>query len=89
MAGNTKKVKQKYAISDHKILIAQTIKAIINMEIIDLLENTTARIKRDGIKTVKEVRGCPEQLISFSQALSEKKRSCRNFSSKTSISTTG
>ncbi|MEK6623029.1 MAG: deoxyguanosinetriphosphate triphosphohydrolase [Planctomycetota bacterium] len=74
-----KKVKQKYAISDHKILIAQTIKAIINMEIIDLLENTTARIKRDGIKTVKEVRGCPEQLISFSQALSEKKKELQKF----------
>ena len=57
-------------------MIAQTIKAIINMEVIDLLENTTDRIKRDGIKTVKEVRSCPGQLISFSQDLSEKKRNC-------------
>ncbi len=74
-----KKVKQKYTINDHKILIAQTIKAIINTEVIDLLENTTARITRDGIKTVKEVRNCPEQLISFSQALSEKKKELQKF----------
>jgi len=74
-----KKVKQKYTIHNHNIVIAQTIKTIINTEIIDLLECTTARIKRNGINTVKEVRSSPEQLISFSQDLSEKKKELQRF----------
>ncbi|MBM2834507.1 MAG: Deoxyguanosinetriphosphate triphosphohydrolase-like protein, partial [Candidatus Brocadiaceae bacterium] len=47
-----KKVKQKYVINNHDILIAQTIRTLINMEVTDLLENTLSRLKREGIKTV-------------------------------------
>jgi len=74
-----KKVKQKYAVSNHDILIAQTIRTLINMEVTDLLENTLSRLKREGIKTVKDVRNHPGLIVSFSPALSEQKKKLQNF----------
>ncbi len=74
-----KKVKQKYIIHSHDILIAQTIKALINMEVTDLLENTMSIIKREGIKTVKDVREYSILIASFSSALSEQKKKLQEF----------
>ncbi len=74
-----KKVKQKYVISDRSILIAQTIRTLINVEVTDLLENTLSRLKREGITTVADVRNHPELLVSFSPALSEQKKKLQRF----------
>ncbi len=74
-----KKVKQKYIIHNHDILIAQTIKALINIEVTDLIENTMSRIKHGGIKTVKDVRCYPDLLVSFSPALSAQKKKLQEF----------
>jgi len=74
-----KMVKQKYVISDRGILIAQTIRTLINVEVTDLLENTLSRLKREGITTVADVRNHPELLVSFSPALSEQKKKLQRF----------
>jgi dGTPase len=74
-----KKVNQKYIIHTHDILIAQTIKALINIEVTDLIENTMSRIKQEGIKTVKDVRCCPALLVSFSPTLSAQKKKLQEF----------
>ena len=74
-----KKVKQKYVINNHDILIAQTVRTLINMEVTDLLENTLSMLKREGIKTVKDVRNHPGLIVSFSPALSEQKKKLQNF----------
>ncbi len=74
-----KKVKQKYVINNHDILIAQTVRTLINMEVTDLLENTLSRLKSEGIKTVKDVRNHPNLIVSFSPALSEQKKKLQNF----------
>ncbi len=74
-----KRVKQKYVINNHDILIAQTIRTLINVEVTDLLENTLSRLKREGIKTVKDVRNHPDLIVSFSPALSEQKKKLQNF----------
>jgi len=74
-----KKVKQKYIIHNHDILIAQTIKALINIEVTDLIENTMSRIKHGGIKTVKDVRCCPDLIVSFSPTLSAQKKKLQEF----------
>ena len=74
-----KKVKQKYVIHEHDILIAQTIKTLINIEVTDLIENTMSRIKHEGVKTVKDVRDVPDLIVSFSPALSEQKRKLQEF----------
>ncbi|MGQ3685127.1 MAG: deoxyguanosinetriphosphate triphosphohydrolase [Candidatus Loosdrechtia sp.] len=74
-----KKVKQKYTNLDNDIKIAQTIKYLINMEVIDLLGNTLSRIKREDIRTVQNVRNYPEPLVSFSPALAEQKKRLQKF----------
>ena len=74
-----KRVKQKYVINNHDILIAQTIRTLINVEVTDLLENTLSRLKSEGIKTVKDVRNYPDRLVSFSPALSEQKKRLQEF----------
>jgi len=74
-----KKVKQKYVINNRDILIAQTVRTLINMEVTDLLENTLSRLKREGIKTVKDVRNHPDLIVSFSPALSEQKKRLQEF----------
>lgn len=74
-----KLVKQKYIICDHGILIAQTIKTLIDLEVTDLLENTLSLIKREGIKTVKEVREYPGLIATFSHTLAEQKKNLQEF----------
>ncbi|MBI2471079.1 MAG: deoxyguanosinetriphosphate triphosphohydrolase [Planctomycetes bacterium] len=74
-----KKVKQKYVVNNHDILIAQTIRTLINIEVTDLLENTLSRLKREGIKSVKDVRNYSGLIVSFSPALSEQKKKLQNF----------
>ncbi|MBI2472565.1 MAG: deoxyguanosinetriphosphate triphosphohydrolase [Planctomycetes bacterium] len=74
-----KKVKQRYVINNHDILIAQTVRTLINMEVTDLLENTLTMLKREGIKTVKDVRNHPGLILSVSPALSEQKKKLQNF----------
>lgn len=74
-----KKVKQKHVISDNAILIAQTIKTLIDIEVTDLLENTLSIVKREGIRTVGDVRGYPELIVSFSPELSGQKKKLQAF----------
>ncbi len=74
-----KKVKQKYTISDRDILTAQTIKTLINVEVTDLIETTTSRIKQGGIKAVQDVRDYPGLIVSFSPSLSEQKKKLQEF----------
>ena len=74
-----KKVKEKYAIYESDILIAQTIKMLINIEVTDLIENTMFRIKHEGIKTVQDVRDYPGLIVSFSPTLSEQKKNLQEF----------
>lgn len=74
-----KKVKQKYAIYDRDIVIAQTIRTLINLEVTDLIEYTMSRIKHEGIKTVRDVRAYPGLIVSFSPTLSEQKKNLQEF----------
>ncbi len=74
-----KKVKQKHVISDNAILIAQTIKTLIDIEVTDLLENTLSIVKREGIRAVGDVRGYPGLIVSFSPELSEQKKKLQAF----------
>lgn len=74
-----KKVKQKYTNLDYDIVIAQTIKYLINMEVIDLLGNTISKIRNENIKTVQDVRDYPGPIVSFSPAVSEQKKRLQEF----------
>src|SRR3989304_1254283 len=49
------------------------------MEVTDLLENTLARLKREGIKTVKDGRNHPGRSRPCCPALSEQRTKLQNF----------
>jgi dGTPase len=42
------------------------VRLIINEQVTDLLEETGKRIEKFGVKSVEEVRRCPEELAAFS-----------------------
>jgi dGTPase len=72
-------VKRKYIIHVHEILIAQTIKTLIDREVTDLLENTLSRIQKEGISSVRDVRDYPDMIATFSPELSEQKKRLQEF----------
>ncbi len=46
----------------------QTVRSIINEEVTDLLTEADSRLASRGIQTLDQVRSCPEELVSFSNA---------------------
>jgi dGTPase len=65
---NFEKVKSLYPHLTREKMKYQTVRQIIDELVTDLLENTTKRIKQFNIKTVDDVRRCPEELAAFSDA---------------------
>ncbi len=47
----------------------QTIRALINEQVTDLVAATAERLAAHGIETVEDVRGCPERLVGFSDEM--------------------
>lgn len=47
----------------------QIIRALINRQVTDLIQATVERLKRRQIRTVDDVRACPERLLGFSEPM--------------------
>jgi len=73
------KIKKRYSKLDAQLRHFQTIKEIINKQVTDLLGATEIRIKRYKIKTLKDVRRCPEKIITFSAPMKKKREQLREF----------
>lgn len=65
---NYEKVKSLYPHLSREKIKYQTVRQIIDELVTDLLEHTSNRIKKFNIKTVEDVRRCPEELASFSDS---------------------
>ena len=65
---NFDKVKSLYPHLTREKIKYQTVRQIIDELVTDLLEHTSERIKKFNIKTVEDVRRCPEELASFSDS---------------------
>jgi dGTPase len=63
---NFEKVKSLYPHLSREKIKYQTVRQIIDELVTDILENTTERIKKFNVKTVDDVRRCPEELAAFS-----------------------
>jgi dGTPase len=68
---NFEKTKSLYPHLVRNKIKYQTVRQIIDELVTDLLNHTTERIKKFGIKTVQDVRHCPEELAAFSAACRE------------------
>lgn len=63
---NVEKVKERYPDLARDKVKYQTVRLLINEQVTDLLEETGKRIEKFGVKSVADVRRCPEEVASLS-----------------------
>jgi dGTPase len=61
------------------VLHAQTVRAIINCLVTDLVESSAARLAASGVASVEDVRQTEQRLIGFSPELERAKRELKRF----------
>ncbi len=61
------------------MITAQVIRRLINIEVLDLLQETEKRIKKFGIRSAAETRKIPEKVVVFSKSLNQKRAPMRAF----------
>ena len=57
----------------------QTIAALINLEVTDLIEHTYARLQETGVASIDDVRRCGRKLVSFSPGMEADKKLLEAF----------
>lgn len=57
----------------------QVIRALINLEVTDLVRQTTANLRRSGVRTAAEVSRHPRPLVAFSRSLGAEREALRDF----------
>ena len=62
-----------------KIERSQAIRALINMQVTDILNNTEVMLKKLRIKSTRDVRNCPERIVSFSKEINSLRKPLREF----------
>lgn len=72
-------VKKKYSSIDASRLKSETIRSLINAQVLDVIEETKKQIEIHKIRTVDDVRKCPTKLVLFSPVMAEKNLQLRNF----------
>ncbi len=63
---NLDKVKQNFPGLNREKMKYQAVRQVIDEQVTDLLIETTARVEKFGVKTVEDVRRCPEELAAMS-----------------------
>ncbi len=67
----------------------QIIRALINQQIIDVVQTTHKNLERHGVKSPDEVRELDCAVVNYSPSMAEKNRQLRTFLWITSTGTTG
>lgn len=58
-----------YPQAETRMVISETVRRMINFMILDVIEESTRRIREAGVQTLDDVRTCSEPLIGFSRAV--------------------
>jgi dGTPase len=61
------------------VQLAQTVRALINCLVTDLVETSAARLAAAGVRSVEEVRATQNPLVGFSEPLDAAKRELKDF----------
>ncbi len=72
-------IRKKFPHSDRERRKYQTIKALINLQVTDLIAEAERRLEQTQVKSVEEVRTAPAFLISFSPRMSRKNDELKQF----------
>lgn len=70
---------EKLDTENPSIYRSQIIIYIINLEITDLIANTTRLLDEHRVKSIEDIRNCPVRLVSFSSALLDEKKELQKF----------
>jgi dGTPase len=72
-------ISRAYGRLDERILRYQSVRHLINLLITDLISETYKVLNDKRIKTLKDVRSCPERLPRFSSEIAEMKKELESF----------
>jgi dGTPase len=73
------RVRSEIGSAPERVLRAETVRALINHLVTDLVESSAARLADSGVDSVEEVRQSEERLIGFSLELDGAKRELKRF----------
>ena len=76
---NFDRVREQSPKSSMRVLKHQTIRSIINVLVTDVVDDTERRIGGLGIETLKDVRGCREEVVCYSPEVAEKSKQLKEF----------
>ncbi|HTV04256.1 MAG TPA: deoxyguanosinetriphosphate triphosphohydrolase [Acidobacteriaceae bacterium] len=72
-------MQEKYAGASEKLIFNEALKRILNALVDDLLEETTRRVRADGIAALEDVRRAPERLVGFSDAMENLRMEAKRY----------
>ena len=62
-----------------KLQFNETVKRILNRMVEDLITHTRTRIVESGVRTLKDIRECPERLAAFSSTVDAERKQTKDF----------
>jgi dGTPase len=74
-----REVEQIYPEAPHKLKFNEALKRVLNRFADDLITNTQARVDQAGIRTLDEVRLCPDRLAAFSPTVDAERQQTKDF----------
>jgi dGTPase len=74
-----REVEREFTAVREKLKFNEALKRMLNHLVTDLIENTRLRIEKSGVRTVDEIRHCPERLATFSPATDAERAQAKHF----------
>ncbi len=74
-----RQVRDRLGGSSARVLLAQTIRALLDRLVTELIENSVARVESLAIRSVEEVRRTPQRIVGFSTELAAARRELKCF----------
>ncbi len=72
-------VEGEYAAAPEKLKFNEALKRMFDRLVSDLIATTAARVRQAGVKSVDDVRACPERLAAFSPEVDAERRQVKQF----------
>ena len=67
-----------YPDAHHETKRSQIVRHLINQQVSDIINNSSARIRQRGIKNIEDLSGSKEPVLDFSPSMNEKRRPMRD-----------
>jgi dGTPase len=74
-----REVEKRFPDALEKLKFNEALKRVLDRLVGDLIENTQAQIKQTNIRTLDDVRACPQRLVSLSAPVEQERRQLKQF----------